>query len=184
MVRAVLLALVAAFVLAPPVRAQRGGAGFHSFSAAGHGFSNGLASGHRHRHDNGYFSPYFLPDDGYWPEETGPELASAEAPPVVIRGPSERERPPAVAHIIEIPGAADPKDVKPPVPAVFVLTDGERLEAERFLLTASSLLVYVDRRERIIPWETLDLDATIFANRERGISLRIPADRNEILLSF
>jgi hypothetical protein len=30
----------------------------------------------------------------------------------------------------------------------------------------------------------LDIDATVTANRERGIDLRIPADRNEISLSF
>jgi hypothetical protein len=42
----------------------------------------------------------------------------------------------------------------------------------------------VDRRLRIVPFDKLDIDATISANRERGIDLRIPADRNEISLGF
>ncbi len=36
----------------------------------------------------------------------------------------------------------------------------------------------------MIGLDRLDLDATIAANHERGIDLRIPADRNEISLSF
>jgi hypothetical protein len=64
------------------------------------------------------------------------------------------------------------------------LANGERLEARRFLLTASNLSVSVDRHERTIPLDMLDLEATIAANRERGIELRVPADRTEIFLSF
>jgi hypothetical protein len=30
----------------------------------------------------------------------------------------------------------------------------------------------------------LDIEATVSANHQRGIELRIPADRNEISLSF
>jgi len=58
------------------------------------------------------------------------------------------------------------------------------LEAQRFVLTVSSLSVNISRHERIIPLEAIDLDATTAANRERGINLPIPSDRNEISLSF
>jgi hypothetical protein len=52
------------------------------------------------------------------------------------------------------------------------------------VLTASALSVGVDRHERTIPVDMLDIDATVAANRERGIDLRVPADRNEIFLTF
>lgn len=54
----------------------------------------------------------------------------------------------------------------------------------RFLLTASVLSFNVDRQQRVVPFDMLDIEATISANHERGIDLRIPADQNEISLSF
>ena len=67
---------------------------------------------------------------------------------------------------------------------MFILTNGERFEAQRYLLTRDNLYVTVDRQQRTIPLSMLDINATVAADRERGISLRIPADRNEISLSF
>ena len=94
------------------------------------------------------------------------------------------ETTPAKAQVIEVPGGADLPAAKTLPPTIFILTNGERLETRRFVLTASSLSVSVDRRQRTIPLDMLDINATITANRERGIDLRIPADRNEISLSF
>ena len=76
------------------------------------------------------------------------------------------------------------KDAEPLPPAMFVLKIGERLEARRFLLTATSLSMNINRQQRVIPLDALDLDATIAANRQRGVTLQIPADHNEICLSF
>jgi hypothetical protein len=190
MLRGVLLAaLVLAFALSPSVEAQRGSAGFHGFAGgAGHsahggqrGFSNGRsARGWR----GGYFSPYFFPYGEPYYDEPGPESVGDEPERRAVYASPEPERTPAAAHVIEIPSAADPRQIKPSAPAMFVLLDGERLEAQRFVLTASSLSVNMGRSERVIPLGAVDLDATTAANRERGINLQIPADRNEILLSF
>jgi hypothetical protein len=76
------------------------------------------------------------------------------------------------------------KDAEPLPPAMFVLKSGERLEARRFLLTATSLSMNINRQQRVIPLDALDLDATIAANRQRGVTLQSPADHNEICLSF
>jgi len=189
MLRAASVALLLASVLAQSLEAQRVGAGFRAFSGVRgpwahtgqRGFSSGYFPGRFHR-GNGlgaFLSPYFLPDDGRAvPEEAEPE------PEPQVYGPLERERPAAAAQVIEIPVVVQPKEAKPALPALFVLTNGERLEAQRFMLTVSSLSVTINRRERVIPLEALDLDATTAANRERGINLQIPADRNEISLSF
>jgi hypothetical protein len=190
MLRAASLALLLAFVLTPPLEAQRTGAGFRGFANVPrqtvHVGQRGLSHGQSYGGGLGVlFSPYFLPDgEPYWSGEPGPEPVGTEPEPPVVYAPPERERPPAAAQVIEIPVAADLKEVKPPAPTMFVLTDGERLEAQRFVLTVSSVSVSIGRRERVIPLEALDLDATAAANRERGINLQIPADHNEILLSF
>ena len=195
MVRAALVALLLAFLLTPSLEAQRARAGFRGFSKVPgpsthlgqRGLSNSRIPWHFHHRDRPgvFFSPYFLPEDEtYWSEEPGPQPAAAEPTPRAFYASPERERPLAVAQIIEIPGAANQKQMNLPLPAIFVLANGERLETQRFVLTVSSLSVNLDRRERVIPLEAIDLGATTAANRERGINLRIPADRNEILLSF
>ncbi|HYY70581.1 MAG TPA: hypothetical protein VE734_12705 [Terriglobales bacterium] len=138
----------------------------------------------------GFLFPYFLPDyEPFWYEHPYAEpAASGPAPPVVIlhseghaRAP---ETPPLKPLLIEVPGVAISTAAKKLPPTIFVLTNGERLETRRFLLTASAVSLRVDRRERTIPLDMVDLDATIAANHERGIDLRIPADRNEIFLAF
>ena len=69
-------------------------------------------------------------------------------------------------------------------PTIFILANGERLETRRYVLTVSRLSVNIERRQRTLPLDMLDIDATIAANRERGIDLQIPIDRTEISLSF
>ena len=69
-------------------------------------------------------------------------------------------------------------------PTIFILANGERLETRRYVLTASNLSVSIDRQQRTVPRDLLDINATITANHERGIDLRIPVDGNEISLSF
>ena len=118
------------------------------------------------------------------------ELSDAEenetSPPSSILQSRERISEPR-AHkplVIEIPGAASSTAARMSPPTVFILANGERLETRRFVLTASNLSVSIDRQQRTVPFHMLDINATISANHERGIDLRIPADRSEISLSF
>ena len=130
--------------------------------------------------------PYFLPDDWYdGPDQDGDAPADGAPPPVVVQQ-VRGERPPRPlppAQVIEIPGTNSAAAKSLP-PTVFILTDGERLESDRFVLTANSLSVNVQRSLRTIPLGMLNIDATLTANRDRGIDLRIPNDRNEISLRF
>jgi hypothetical protein len=135
--------------------------------------------------------PYFFPyDEPYGYEQPGAEaVANGPVAPVVgIAQPDDRQsrtpEPPAKAQVIEFPAAASSAAAKTLPPTIFILADGERLETRRFVLTASNLSVSIGRRQRTIPVDSLDIDATVTANQERGIDLRIPADRNEISLSF
>jgi hypothetical protein len=45
-----------------------------------------------------------------------------------------------------------------------------------------SLRIAADGQQRTIPLNALDLKATIAANHERGIDLKLPTNRSEILL--
>jgi hypothetical protein len=196
MPRAALFTLLVVSILDGSLQAQRAGATFHG-NAAGQrvrsgfvgqrGFPNrffqrrGFLPSGFHRHDS--FGSIFVPYD----EPFGYEQPDAEAvtngsvPPVVIlRTP---EPPVPKAQVIEIPGVANPNAKMLP-PTIFILANGERLETRRFVLTASLLSVSIDRHQRTVPLDMLDINATITSNHERGIDLRIPDDRNEISLSF
>jgi hypothetical protein len=196
MQRAGLFALLVVTVLGGSLQAQRAAATFHGNAArspgragiAGRrGSSNRFFAGRsRFHHDGagGVFAPYFVPYDepfDYGQPETE-AVTNGPAPPAAIPRTAETAVP--KAQVIEIPGAANSTTAKMLPPTLFILANGERLETRRFLLTASNLSFSIDRQQRTIPLDRLDLDATIAANHERGIDLRIPADRNEISLSF
>ena len=83
---------------------------------------------------------------------------------------------PSPAQLIEIPNASKAAHRQPLPATIFVLMNGEKLEAEGYLLTASSLSATLQHSQRTIPLEMLDLQATLTANRERGLDLRIPAE--------
>jgi hypothetical protein len=80
---------------------------------------------------------------------------------------------------------SEPQSVPVPTPAtVFVLSNGDRLELTNYLLTVNSLHMQQGQTQRTIPLSALNLDATIAANRERGLDLKIPKNKSEVTLSF
>jgi hypothetical protein len=197
MKRAALVTLLAALVLGGSLQAQRAAAPFHGNGArspSGSGFAgrhsvpNRFLIGHSHFHRNGtgaFFDPYFFPyDEPYGYEQPATVVTNGPAPAAPV--PPAPEPAPFVpkAQVIEIPVAANASAAKMVPPTIFVLANGERLETRRYVLTASNLSLSIDRQQRSVPLDLLDIDATITANHERGIDLRIPADRNEISLSF
>ncbi len=190
MPRAALFALLVASILDGCLQAQRAAPTIHGSSAARSPVRSGFVGrrGFRShpRHDNigSVFVPYFFPyDDSFGYEQPPAEAVTNEpAPPVVI---SRTPEPPVPkAQVIEIPGVANSAPAKMLPPTLFILANGERLETRRYVLTASHLSVNIERRQRTLPLDMLDINATITANRERGIDLQIPTDRTEISLSF
>lgn len=81
------------------------------------------------------------------------------------------------------PGKEQPP-AKPALPAVFVLANGERVEAANYFLTVDSLRIEDEGKERTIPMSSLNLNATVAANNERGVNVKIPTDNTQIMLSF
>jgi thiol-disulfide isomerase/thioredoxin len=111
--------------------------------------------------------------------KTGPQSAIATGPNSASRGQSV-----AVGKMIVIPGVQalpQARIAAPKVAAVFVLSDGERLETHDYILTADSVQLTADGLQRSIPVSALDMKATIAANHERGIELKVPS-RHEVFL--
>lgn len=73
---------------------------------------------------------------------------------------------------------------KPTPPAVFILSDGTRLESSHYTLTAENLTVQEGTTERTIPLSALDRKATVSENQKRGLDLKIPTSQSQMTLSF
>ena len=206
--------LTAAILVAAPLQAQRGGGGVHGGGrgiSGGNGPGVGARPGSpngsfprygHYRRFRNYGWGYGAWGDPYWDQfwddggpfdlypDQGTNVGSPPmaAPPVVIVQ-SHDDRSPAPAP--EGPKLIEPSQTKGPAtatkpepPTLFVFASGERLEASRYMLTANSLQVEIGRQQRRVALSEIDIDATIAANRVRGIDLEFPTARNEIFLGF
>jgi hypothetical protein len=198
MPRAVALTLLLLFLSTLSLQSQRIGisggssprSGFATPNHSTNGFAGrGVFAHERHRH--GYdrmVYPYYFPYD-YYDEESDYERpytvvkVQRETAPAAISPPAPEPVAPK-AQVIELPLTASSSTDKPLPLTIFILANGERLETRRYLLTAANLSVNVERQQRTIPLNQLNLDATIAANHSRGIELQVPSDRNEILIRF
>lgn len=73
---------------------------------------------------------------------------------------------------------------KPTPPAVFVLSSGDRLETADYLVTVNSVRVDQNGVQRTIPLSQLNVDATLAANKARGVNIKFPTDKSQIMLGF
>lgn len=196
---AIVLTLLGASVLfAGAVQAQRRGGTIRSGPAQcrtgfGHrdvrsGFSPMYS--HDARNNRGAYPLWY--DEAFWDDEPYGELDESAIMPApqgttLQSGRSRsaaREVPAANPKVIELPDTSNSASSKPQPAAMFILTNGERLEVRRYLLTHDTLYLTVDRHERTVPLAMLDINATAVVNHERGVEMRIPAGRSEISLSF
>jgi peroxiredoxin len=123
------------------------------------------------------------------PEKPAAEAARAVTPPEAQGEKAVPEAVPAVTPpmIIEVPQEPSSAGSLPPKPSpktVFVLANGERLEADHYTMEEGVLHIVVAGEPRAIPLRALDAKATIAANRERGIDLKIPQSRSEVYVAF
>jgi hypothetical protein len=83
----------------------------------------------------------------------------------------------------EVPGKKQPP-AQPTPPAVFVLSSGDRVETSRYLVTVNSVRVEQNGMQRTIPLSELNVDATVAANKSRGLNIKFPTDKSQIMLGF
>lgn len=162
----------------------------------GHGPSIAFRPGFgRHFHRNGFGTivyPYGFYDDFYdgaydrsYPEQPPPPVvivrdAPAATPPAAV------QVAPADPKMIEVPEASTVFSSLAKTPtAVFILADGRRLESQNYTITDSVLTIKEPHRAAIqVPLGQLNIDATLAENHQRGLDLRLPESRSEILLGF
>jgi hypothetical protein len=150
------------------------------------GHFDGHRYGRPYRHGHGsVWLPWSYPywgDDGddfsYFQSQKAPPQATS--PAVEYREPAQ----PAPPKVIEVTQSKEAATAKLQPATVFVLTDGEWLESHDYLLTASSLRIEVDRQQRIISVNKVNIDATLAANHERGIELIFPHNSGTVFLGF
>jgi thiol-disulfide isomerase/thioredoxin len=86
-------------------------------------------------------------------------------------------------RLINVPGSSRP--AAPPKaqgPALFLFKNGDRLEANHYMLTASSLVATIDGKQRTFPLSALDVKATLEADRVRGIDIKVPSGAGDVFL--
>ncbi len=186
--------LATSLLFAGTLQAQRGGGTIRGGFTQARG---GSGIGHRvpgsSRFHNGRSGAGFYPfwdDEGFWGGEADENEGVVLPPPPGMMFQAGRTRsaraeiPAASPKLIEVPSTAGSAARKPLPPAMFILMSGERIEVRRYLLTHDRMYLTVDHQQRTIPLAMLDISATVAANHERGIEMRIPADPSEISLSF
>jgi hypothetical protein len=187
--------LGASLLLAGTLHAQRGGGAFRGgmvpggtgwgVGVPGHSPFSGQFRFHRFRNFSTAVVPFWYDDPyGYQPPA---EFLAPTSPLVIVqqdKSQQARSAPPAKPQVIEIPSQASSVAATSVPAAIFILTSGQQLEARRYTLTGDSLYLTVDRQQRSVPISMLDVNATVAADRARGIDLRIPADRNEVFVGF
>ncbi len=163
----------------PPGILFRQGFGHHGFrrNFFGNGFGTIV-------YPYGFYDDYY---DGY------PEAAEQTMPPVVIVHDVPATAPvaavpvaPAEPKMLEVPQlVAAPSNLAKTPPAVFVLSDGRRLESQNYTITDSVLTIKEPHRPAMqVPLEQLNIDATLAENHQRGLDLKLPENRSEIVIGF
>ena len=68
--------------------------------------------------------------------------------------------------------------------AIFILSNGERLESDNYILNHDSVQLMQNGAPRTIQMSAINIQATVAANKQRGIDLKVPADKSQMVLSF
>jgi len=189
--------LTISILITAPVQGQARGGGFQGgggpriSGGAGHGFASGARRVYsRYRNYGSAFAPWYYPYwDGGWdlPDSAEPPAEGASPSVIVLQSRDDNRQParvPESPKLIELPDTKDAATSKPDLPTLFVFANGDKLEARRYTLTPDSLRLEIGRQQRTIALDKLNIDATIAANRERGIDLKFPTDENQIFLGF
>ena len=88
------------------------------------------------------------------------------------------------AKVIDVPRTNTDLPLKPSPKTIFVFKNGERLEVDHYTIDAGVLYLTKDGQQRAAALSTLDIQASLDANHERGVELKIPQSRSEVTIAF
>ena len=120
--------------------------------------------------------------------EAGGKTEGADKTPAAKSDDAKKARDavPVVASpkLIEVP-QDDPTYVpRPKVTAIFVFTNGDRVESDEYLITKDALFVTKGGQKTRYPINTVDRSATKAANEGRGVDIVFPKSKSEFNLDF
>jgi hypothetical protein len=169
----------------------------HPPSGPGIRFNNHFNNGRNFGNFGGaVLYPYGFYDDFYGYGDRYSDPVEPPAPVVVVRddrplatavAPAPTPLPPVDPKIIEVPSGPDRVARGPAAPttAIFILSDGRKIEAQNYTVTDKFLTVKESHRPTLqIPFDQLNVEATLAANHARGLDLQLPENRSEILINF
>lgn len=96
----------------------------------------------------------------------------------------KEEAPPPGPKLIEIPQDDATYTPRPKTVAVFVFTNGNRIESDDYLITKDALFINKDGQKTRYPINTVDRAATKAANQSRGVDIVFPKSKSEFNLDF
>jgi len=126
------------------------------------------------------------------PTRAAQQTSAATAPAAGAPGAAAKAMPPMPdpnapqAVIWEAPTVPGKKQAPAPPtpPAVFILSNGDRVQTARYLVTVNSVRVEQNGVQRTIPLSELNVDETVAANKAHGLNIKFPTDRTQIMLGF
>ncbi len=86
--------------------------------------------------------------------------------------------------LIEVPQDDATYTPRPKVVAVFVFTNGNRIESDDYLITKDAVFINKDGKKTRYPINTIDRAATTAANEARGVVIAFPRSKSEFNLDF
>lgn len=199
--RCALLKVTAVLLLVLPAAAQMRSVISAGPTGAGHGHPGGIITrpdfARSFHHGNRFGTVIYPYSFGYYDGFYGepyPGVVEQPAPVIVVRD----ERPATTAAPPVQIAPADPKLIDVPEPqmlrttavartpsAIFIFTDGRRLEAQNYTVTDTQLTIKEAHRPAVqIPLDQLNVQATLAENHQRGLDLQLPESRSEILVGF
>lgn len=98
----------------------------------------------------------------------------------------KEDAPPVVESpkLIEVPQDDATYTPRPKTVAVFVFTNGDRIESDDYLITKDALFINKDGQKKRYPINTVDRAATKAANQGRGVDIVFPRSKSEFNLDF
>lgn len=86
--------------------------------------------------------------------------------------------------LIQVPQDDSTYTPRPKIVAVFVFTNGNRIECDDYLITKDAVFINKDGQKTRYPINTVDRAATKAANESRGVDIVFPKSKSEFNLDF
>ena len=112
--------------------------------------------------------------DGTNKEDAKKDEAKKEEAPPVVESPK----------LIEVPQGETTSTARPKIVAVFIFTNGNRIESDDYLITKDAVFINKNGQKTRYPMNTVDREATKSANQARGVDIVFPKSKSEFNLDF